>query len=54
MSFDRKYYEQRLARNRALASQSRDPAIRGIHLDYVRLYEQMLSCDLVLAGADAR
>ncbi len=54
MSFDRSYYEERLARNRALAAQSRDPGIRNIHLDYVRLYEQMLSCDLVLAGAYAR
>lgn len=42
MSFNRRYYEERLARNRALAENSRDPAIRTIHLHYVRLYERML------------
>jgi hypothetical protein len=54
MSFDRDYYEERLARNRTLADQSRDPAIRSIHLDYVRLYEQMLDRGLAVAGAAAR
>ncbi|MEJ7925482.1 hypothetical protein WG908_01780 [Sphingobium sp. AN641] len=47
--FDRRYYEERLERNRTLAQQSRDPAIRSIHLDYVRLYEHMLVSDKELA-----
>ena len=41
-SLNRRYYEERLARNRALAQRSSDPAIRRIHLDYVRLYQHML------------
>jgi hypothetical protein len=42
-TFNRAYFERRLDRNRALAEKSRNPSIRTIHLEYVRLYEQMLS-----------
>lgn len=49
-SFNRRYYEERLARNRTLAQRSSDPAIRSIHLDYVRLYQHMLVSGEDLAG----
>jgi hypothetical protein len=41
-SFDRSYFEARLDRNRRLAARSRNPEIRAIHLEYVRLYSQLL------------
>ncbi len=41
--FDRAYLENRRHRNVALARQSRDPAIRALHLEYVRLYEHLLT-----------
>lgn len=41
-SFDRSYFEERLDRNRRLAARSRNPQIRAIHLEYVRLYSQLL------------
>jgi hypothetical protein len=40
--FDRSYFAMRLERNRQLAAQSRNPAIRDLHLEYVRLYEQLM------------
>jgi hypothetical protein len=42
MSFDRSYFEARLDRNRRLAARSRNPEIRAIHMEYVRLYSQLL------------
>lgn len=45
-SFDRGYFEARLDRNRKLAARSRNPDIRAIHLEYVRLYEQLLQQQL--------
>jgi len=41
-SFDRSYFEARLDRNRRLAARSRNPEIRAIHMEYVRLYSQLL------------
>ncbi|WP_242122734.1 hypothetical protein [Sphingobium sp. Sx8-8] len=41
-SFDRSYFEARLDRNRRLAESSRSPEIRAIHMEYVRLYQQLL------------
>ncbi|WP_162854599.1 hypothetical protein [Sphingobium estronivorans] len=41
-SFDRSYFEARLDRNRQLAERSRHPEIRAIHMEYVRLYSQIL------------
>lgn len=41
-SFDRSYFEARLDRNRRLAACSRNPEIRAIHMEYVRLYSQLL------------
>lgn len=41
-SFDRSYFEARLDRNRRLAARSRSPEIRAIHMEYVRLYQQLL------------
>lgn len=40
--FDRAYFEARLERNRALAARSNNPVIRDLHLEYVRLYENLL------------
>jgi len=40
--FDRAYFAARMERNRQLAEQSRDPAIRDLHLEYVRLYAQLM------------
>ncbi|WP_420144948.1 hypothetical protein [Sphingobium sp.] len=40
--FDHAYFEARLERNRELAARSTDPAIRDLHLEYVRLYEQLM------------
>ncbi|KMS57931.1 hypothetical protein V473_06985 [Sphingobium cupriresistens LL01] len=40
--FDRAYFAERLERNRQLAAQSHNPVIRELHLEYVRLYEQMM------------
>jgi hypothetical protein len=44
--FDRAYFEARLERNRQLAAQSTSPAIRDLHLEYVRLYEQLIEAPL--------
>lgn len=41
-SFNRDYFEARLNRNRNLAARSRNPDIRALHLEYVRLYQQLL------------
>ena len=41
-TFDRSYFEARLDRNRKLAARSNNPEIRAIHLEYVRLYSQLL------------
>jgi hypothetical protein len=41
-SFDRVYFETRMERNRQLAERSNDPNIRDLHLEYVRLYEQLM------------
>lgn len=41
-SFDRAYFQTRLDRNRMLAARSQNPSIRDLHLEYVRLYEQLL------------
>ncbi|WP_176590941.1 hypothetical protein [Sphingobium sp. EM0848] len=41
-SFDRSYFKERLDRNQRLAARSRNPEIRAIHLEYVRLYSQIL------------
>jgi hypothetical protein len=40
--FDRTYFSSRLEQNRALAERSDNPAIRTIHLEYARLYAQLL------------
>ncbi len=40
--FDRSYFAARLERNRQLAAQSTNPAIRDLHLEYVRLDEQLM------------
>lgn len=41
-NFGRAYYQHRRDRNRVLAAQCRSPAIRHMHLEYARLYEQLL------------
>src|SRR3546814_5687705 len=41
-AFNRSYFEARLDRNRRLAARSRNPEIRAIHMEYVRLYSQLL------------
>ena len=41
-SFDRAYFATRLKKNRELAAQSNNPVIRNLHLEYVRLYEQLI------------
>ncbi|MDI1295899.1 MAG: hypothetical protein PSY12_08445 [bacterium] len=41
--FNRAYFQNRLDRNRALAARSQNPVIRNLHLEYVRLYEGLLS-----------
>ena len=41
-AFNRSYFEARLDRNRRLADRSRNPEIRAIHMEYVRLYSQLL------------
>lgn len=41
-NFDRAYFEARLERNRELAAQSTNPIIRDLHLEYVRLYQQLI------------
>ncbi|WHO40770.1 hypothetical protein PMI04_009345 [Sphingobium sp. AP49] len=43
--YDRAYFEMRLDRNRKLAARSRNPTIRDLHLEYVRLYEQLIDRD---------
>ncbi len=43
--FDRAYFQARLERNRTLAARSQNPSIRDLHLEYVRLYEQLLIQD---------
>ncbi|WP_298395214.1 hypothetical protein [Sphingobium sp.] len=40
--FDRSYFTERLERNRRLAEETQNPVIRDIHLEYVRLYEQLM------------
>ncbi|WP_196221777.1 hypothetical protein [Sphingobium sp. CAP-1] len=40
--FDRAYFTERLEKNRILAEQTNDPNIRDLHLEYVRLYEQLI------------
>lgn len=45
-AFDRAYFEARMERNRQLAAQSSDPTIRDLHLEYVRLYEQLMEAPL--------
>ncbi|MFC3441341.1 hypothetical protein ACFOKF_09070 [Sphingobium rhizovicinum] len=40
--FDRNYFTERLERNRRLAEETQNPVIRDIHLEYVRLYEQLM------------
>lgn len=40
--FDPAYFATRLERNRQLAAQSRNPLIRDLHLEYARLYQQLL------------
>ena len=42
MAFNRSYFEARLDRNRRLAAGWRNPEIRAIHMEYVRLYSQLL------------
>lgn len=42
LTFNRSYFETRLDRNRRLAARSRNPEIRAIHMEYVRLYSQLL------------
>lgn len=42
LTFNRSYFEARLDRNRRLAARSRNPEIRAIHMEYVRLYSQLL------------
>ncbi|BBF70407.1 hypothetical protein [Sphingomonas bisphenolicum] len=41
-AFDRAYFTARLERNRQLAAKSHNPVIRELHLEYVRLYEQLM------------
>lgn len=41
-SFDRGYFQTRLDRNLSLAARSQSPEIRAIHLEYIRLYQQLL------------
>lgn len=41
-SFDHSYFIERLERNRQLAEESQNPVIRDMHLEYVRLYEQLM------------
>lgn len=40
--FDRAYFTARLERNRKLAEESQNPVIRDLHLEYVRLYQQLI------------
>ena len=41
-ALDRGYFIERIERNRRLAEQASDPLIRDLHLEYVRLYEQLV------------
>lgn len=40
--YDRSYFAERIERNLQLAEQAADPAIRSLHLEYVRLYRHLL------------
>lgn len=44
--FDHAYFAERLERNRRLAEETTNPVIRAIHLEYVRLYEQLIEEEL--------
>lgn len=44
-NFGRAYSEQRRDRNRQLAARSATPALRNMHLEYARLYEQLLQAE---------
>ncbi|ATP19044.1 hypothetical protein BV87_11925 [Sphingobium yanoikuyae] len=44
-NFGRAYFEQRRDRNRQLAARSATPALRNMHLEYARLYEQLLQAE---------
>jgi|GEM_PF-849724 hypothetical protein len=44
-NFGRAYFEQRRDRNRQLAAQSATPALRNMHMEYARLYEQLLQAE---------
>jgi hypothetical protein len=41
-AMDRADIVARIETNQRLAHQSRNPAIRGLHLEYVRLYRHLL------------
>lgn len=45
-AFDQAYFAERLERNRRLAAETDNPAIRDIHLEYVRFYEQLIEAEL--------
>lgn len=44
-NFGRAYFEQRRDRNRQLAAQSATPALRNMHLQYARFYQNLLQAE---------